>query len=64
MAEQSAQTETKTIEIDAGAQPDRLQEAQKETVKALGLRRLHQIVERPDNRPSAAWSTACATWWK
>ena len=49
MAEQVAATAGKTIKIKLVKSPIGYDETQKRTVKALGLRHLHQVVERPDN---------------
>jgi len=50
MAEQAtAATAGKTIWIKLVKSPIGYNETQKRTVRAIGLRRLHQVVERPDN---------------
>ena len=49
MAEQQTQVTGKTIKIKLVRSAIGYNEAQKKTVKALGLTRLHQVVERPDN---------------
>jgi large subunit ribosomal protein L30 len=49
VAEQSAQSTGKTIKIKWVRSAIGYNEAQKRTIKALGLTRLHQVVERPDN---------------
>ena len=49
MAEQQAQATGKTIKIKLVRSAIGYNEDQKRTVKALGLTRLHQTVERPDN---------------
>ncbi len=49
MAEQQAQATGKTIKIKLVRSAIGYNEDQKRTVKALGLTRLHQVVERPDN---------------
>ena len=50
MAEQQAQAATgKTIKIKYVRSAIGYNEDQKRTVKALGLTKLHQTVERPDN---------------
>jgi large subunit ribosomal protein L30 len=49
MAEQAAAAEGKTIKIKLVKSPIGYDETQKRTVKALGLRHLHQVVVRPDN---------------
>ena len=44
------QTEaTKTIRVTLVRSPIGYEKSQKATVEALGLRRLHQTVEKPDN---------------
>lgn len=46
----SQQTETtKTIRVTLVRSPIGYEKSQKATVQALGLRRLHQTVEKPDN---------------
>lgn len=49
MAEQQTQVIGKMIKIKLVRSAIGYNEAQKKTVKALGLTRLHQVVERPDN---------------
>lgn len=49
MAEQATQATGKTIKIKLVRSAIGYNESQKKTVKALGLTRLHQVVERPDN---------------
>lgn len=53
MAEQQTQapslTSGKTLKIKLVRSPIGYNEDQKRTVKALGLTRMHQVVERPDN---------------
>ncbi|MEJ5247245.1 MAG: 50S ribosomal protein L30 [Caldilinea sp.] len=50
MAEQTtAKTTEKTIRIKLVRSPIGYTESQKRTVKALGLHKLNQIVEKPDN---------------
>ncbi len=50
MAEQTtAKTMAKTIRIKLVRSPIGYTESQKRTVKALGLHKLNQIVEKPDN---------------
>lgn len=50
MAEQTtAKTMEKTIRIKLVRSPIGYTEKQKRTVKALGLHKLNQIVEKPDN---------------
>ena len=49
MAEQQPQATGKTIKIKYVRSAIGYNEDQKRTVKALGLTRLHQTVERPDN---------------
>lgn len=49
MAEQQAQATGKTIKITLVRSAIGYNEDQKRTVKALGLTKLHQTVERPDN---------------
>ena len=53
MAEQQTQAANaavgKTIKIKLVRSPIGYNEDQKRTVKALGLTRMHQVVERPDN---------------
>ena len=49
MAEQSAQAMGRRSRSSWCAAPIGYNETQKRTVKALGLHRLHQVVERPDN---------------
>ena len=49
VAEQSAQATGKTIKIKWVRSAIGYNVAQKRTIKALGLTRLHQVVERPDN---------------
>jgi large subunit ribosomal protein L30 len=49
MAEPAVATAGKTIKIKLVKSAIGYDETQKRTVKALGLRRLHQVVERPDN---------------
>jgi large subunit ribosomal protein L30 len=49
VAEQNAQVAGKTIKIKWVRSAIGYNEAQKRTIKALGLTRLHQVVERPDN---------------
>lgn len=49
MAEQQAQNTGKTIKIKYVRSAIGYNEDQKRTVKALGLTKLHQTVERPDN---------------
>lgn len=43
------QTKEKTIRIKLVRSPIGYTESQKRTVKALGLHRLNQVVEKPDN---------------
>jgi len=49
VAEQSAQATGKTIKIKRVRSAIGYNIDQKRTIKALGLTRLHQVVERPDN---------------
>jgi large subunit ribosomal protein L30 len=49
VAEQQAQNTGKTIKIKYVRSAIGYNEDQKRTVKALGLTKLHQTVERPDN---------------
>jgi large subunit ribosomal protein L30 len=49
MVEQNAPDTGKTIKIKWVRSAIGYNEAQKRTIKALGLNRLHQVVERPDN---------------
>ncbi len=49
MAEQNAQATGKTIKIKWVRSAIGYNIDQKRTIKALGLTRLHQVVERPDN---------------
>ena len=49
MAEQQTQVTGKTIKIKLVRSAIGYNEDQKRTVKALGLTRMHQVVERPDN---------------
>jgi len=53
VAEQQTQapslTSGKTLKIKLVRSPIGYNEDQKRTVKALGLTRMHQVVERPDN---------------
>ena len=53
MAEQQTEAANaavgKTIKIKLVRSPIGYNEDQKRTVKALGLTRMHQVVERPDN---------------
>ena len=43
------QTNAKVLQIKLVKSPIGYNKTQKKTVKALGLRRLHQVVEKPDN---------------
>jgi len=49
VAEQQTQVTGKTLKIKLVRSPIGYNEDQKRTVKALGLTRMHQVVERPDN---------------
>ena len=49
MAEQNTQAAGKTIKIKWVRSAIGYNIDQKRTIKALGLTRLHQVVERPDN---------------
>lgn len=40
---------TKTIKVTLVKSPIGFNKSQKATVRALGLRKLHQVVEKPDN---------------
>ena len=35
---------------------------QRETLRSLGLKRVHDVVVKEDRRRSAAWSRPCRTW--
>jgi large subunit ribosomal protein L30 len=41
--------ETKTIQVKLVRSPIGYEKSQKETVRALGLRKMHQVVEHEDN---------------
>jgi large subunit ribosomal protein L30 len=49
VAEQLTTPTGKTIKIKLVRSPIGYNESQKKTVKALGLTRMNQVVERPDN---------------
>jgi large subunit ribosomal protein L30 len=49
MAEQVTAQAGKTIKIKLVKSPIGYNETQKKTVKALGLTRMNQVIERPDN---------------
>ena len=44
-----AATPTSTLKVKLVRSPIRTQQRHKDTVRSLGLRRLNQVVEKPDN---------------